>query len=127
MASVYRATDRVLQRTVAVKVLGDTTLDQHPELVERFRREARAAAALNHPNIVAVYDSGSEAGMDYIVMEYVEGQTLADVLRRQGVLEPGRAAEVGYWVCQALAAAHAQGWCTATSSPPTCWSAGTAG
>ncbi|HZD67695.1 MAG TPA: protein kinase [Actinomycetes bacterium] len=108
MASVYLATDGVLQRTVAVKVLGPP-YDQHPVLMERFRREARAAAALNHPGIVAVYDSGSQAGVHYIVMEYVQGETLADILRRQGVLEPRRVAEVGLLVCQALAAAHARG------------------
>ncbi len=108
MASVYRATDRVLQRTVAVKVLS-APYDQDPAFVERFRHEARAAAGLSHPNIVAVFDSGSEGGVHYIVMEYVPGETLADTLRRQGVLEPGRAAEVGRWVCEALEAAHARG------------------
>jgi Protein kinase domain len=108
MASVYRATDRVLERTVAVKVLGPP-YDQDPAFVERFRHEARAAARLSHPNVVAVYDSGSAAGVEYIVMEYVPGETLADILRRQGVLDPGRAAEVGRLVCEALEAAHAQG------------------
>jgi serine/threonine-protein kinase len=83
--------------------------DQDPAFVERFRHEARAAAGLNHSNIVAVFDSGSQAGVHYIVMEYVPGETLADILRRQGVLDPGRAAEVGRWVCQALGAAHALG------------------
>jgi eukaryotic-like serine/threonine-protein kinase len=108
MASVYRATDRVLDRTVAVKVLSPP-YDQDPASVERFRQEARAAAGLSHPNIVAVYDSGSEAGVHYIVMEYVQGETLADTLRRQGVLAPVRAAEVGRRVCEALGAAHVRG------------------
>jgi serine/threonine protein kinase len=108
MASVYRATDPVLERTVAVKVLSPP-YDQDPTFVERFRHEARAAARLSHPNVVAVYDSGSAAGVQYIVMEYVAGETLADILRRQGVLDPGRAAEVGRLVCEALEAAHAQG------------------
>jgi eukaryotic-like serine/threonine-protein kinase len=108
MARVYLATDRVLERTVAVKVLSPP-YDRDPAFVERFRREARAAAALNHPNIVAIFDSGSAAGVHYLVMEYVQGQTLAELLRRQGVLAPGRAVEVARWVCQALAAAHAQG------------------
>jgi serine/threonine-protein kinase len=107
-ASVYRATDRVLERTVAVKVLG-VPADQDPAMVERFGHEARAAAGLSHPNIVAVFDSGSQAGVHYLVMEYVQGETLADTLRRQGVLEPCRAAEVGRWVCEALGAAHARG------------------
>jgi eukaryotic-like serine/threonine-protein kinase len=108
MASVYRATDRALERTVAVKVLGPPC-DQDPALVERFRHEAQAAAGLSHPNIVAVFDSGSEAGVHYLVMEYVQGETLAELLRRQGVLAPRWAAEVGRWVCEALGAAHAQG------------------
>jgi len=109
MASVYWATDRVLQRTVAVKVLGPP-YDQDPAFVDRFRHEARAAAGLSHPNIVAVFDRGSAAGVHYLVMEYVQGETLAGTLRRQGVLEPRRAAEVGRrWVCEALEAAHARG------------------
>jgi hypothetical protein len=108
MASVYQATDRALERTVAVKVL-DPPSDQDPALVERFRHEARAAASLSHPNIVTVFDSGSEAGVHYLVMEYVQGETLADTLRRQGVLEPCWAAEVGRCVCGALGAAHARG------------------
>jgi eukaryotic-like serine/threonine-protein kinase len=112
MASVYQATDRALERTVAVKVLGPP-YDQDPALVERFRQEARVAAGLSHPNIVAVFDSGSEAGVHYLVMEYVQGETLAetvaDTLRRHGALAPCWAAEVGRWVCQALGAAHARG------------------
>jgi hypothetical protein len=108
MASVYRATDRVLERMVAVKVLSPP-YDQDSALVERFRHEARSAAGLSHPNIVAVFESGSRGGLHYLVMEYVQGETLADTLRRQGVLEPRRAAEAGRWVCEALQAAHAQG------------------
>jgi serine/threonine-protein kinase len=108
MASVYRATDRVLERMVAVKVLSPP-YDQDSALVERFRHEARSAAGLSHPNIVAVFESGSHGGLHYLVMEYVQGETLADTLRRQGVLEPRRAAEAGRWVCEALQAAHAQG------------------
>jgi hypothetical protein len=108
MASVHRATDRVLQRMVAVKVLGPPH-DQDPAFVERFRREARAAAGLSHPSIVAIFDSGSQAGVHFIVMEYVQGETLTAMLRRQGVFAPRQAAEVARWVCQALAAAHARG------------------
>jgi eukaryotic-like serine/threonine-protein kinase len=106
MAQVYRARDRVLQRTVAVKVLSPP-YDQDPDLVARFGREARAAAALSHPNIVAIFDSGSDGQLHYLVMEYVEGETLAQVLRREGTLAPGRAIEIARDVCQALAAAHA--------------------
>jgi eukaryotic-like serine/threonine-protein kinase len=108
MGQVYRARDRVLQRTVAVKVLS-AAATQDLELVARFGREARAAAALNHPNIVTVFDSGADGDLHYLVTEYVEGQSLAGLLRQEGVLEPRRAAEVGRLVCQALAAAHAAG------------------
>jgi serine/threonine-protein kinase len=108
MGQVYRARDRVLQRTVAVKVLSAAATEDR-ELVARFGREARAAAALNHPNIVAVFDSGADGDLQYLVMEYVQGQSLAGLLRQEGVLDPGRAAEVGRQVCQALTAAHAAG------------------
>jgi serine/threonine-protein kinase len=106
MAQVYRARDRVLQRTVAVKVLS-SPYDQDPDLVVRFGREARAAAALSHPNIVAVFDSRSDGEVHYLVMEYVDGETLAALLRREGALAPGRAVGIARAVCQALAAAHA--------------------
>jgi eukaryotic-like serine/threonine-protein kinase len=108
MGQVYRARDRVLERTVAVKVLTAASTDDL-ELVARFSREARAAAALNHPNIVAVFDSGADGDLQYLVMEYVEGQSLAGLLRREGLLGPRRVAEIGRQVCQALAAAHAAG------------------
>ena len=108
MGQVYRARDRVLERTVAVKVLSPAAT-QDRALVARFGREARAAAALHHPNIVAVFDSGAHGDLQYLVMEYVDGQSLARLLRQEGMLEPRRAAEVGRQVCQALAAAHAAG------------------
>jgi eukaryotic-like serine/threonine-protein kinase len=108
MARVYLASDRVLERQVAVKVLSPPYA-QDPVFVERFRREARSAASLSHPNIVAVFDSGSDAREHYLVMEYVAGQSLAELLADQGRLAPRRAAELGVEVCAALAAAHAQG------------------
>jgi tRNA A-37 threonylcarbamoyl transferase component Bud32 len=108
MARVYLATDRVLERQVAVKVLSPPYA-QDPVFVERFRREARSAARLSHPNIVAVFDSGSDAGQHYLVMEYVAGQSLAELLAGQGRLAPRRAVELVIQVCGALAAAHAQG------------------
>jgi eukaryotic-like serine/threonine-protein kinase len=108
MGQVYRARDRVLERTVAVKVLSAASTDDL-ELVARFGREARAAAALNHPNIVAVFDSGVDGDLHYLVMEYVEGQSLAGLMRRERPLGPRRVADVGRQVCQALAAAHAAG------------------
>src|SRR5215211_1824066 len=108
MASVYLASDRVLERQVAVKVLSPSDA-QDPLFVERFRREAHAAARLSHPNIVAVFDSGSDADQPYLVMEYVPGESLAQLLHRQGRLAPRRAVELAIQVCAALAAAHAQG------------------
>jgi serine/threonine-protein kinase len=108
MARVYLASDQVLERQVAVKVLSPPYA-QDPVFVERFRREARSAARLSHPNIVAVFDSGSDADQHYLVMEYVAGQSLAQLLAGQGRLAPRRAAELAVEVCAALAAAHAQG------------------
>ena len=108
MAGVYLAGARVLQRQVAVKVLSPSYA-QDPVFVERVRREARSSARLSHPNIVAVFDSGSDADLHYLVMEYVPGESLAELLARQGRLAPRRAAELAIQVCEALAAAHAQG------------------
>jgi serine/threonine-protein kinase len=108
MARVYLASDRVLERQVAVKVL-TPPYGQDPVFVERFQREARSAAGLSHPNVVAVFDSGSDADQHYLVMEYVAGPSLAQLLHRQGRLAPRRAVELAIQVCAALAAAHAQG------------------
>lgn len=108
MAHVYRGTDRVLDRTVAIKVLSGKYAGDD-SFVTRFRREAQAAAGLNHANIVGVYDTGDEGRMHYIVMEYVEGETLGDVLRREGRLDPDRAAAVAAQVATALQAAHEKG------------------
>jgi len=108
MAHVYRATDTVLGRTVAVKVLNPDYASD-PAFVERFRREARAAARLNHPNVVAVFDTGSDGDLHYIVMELVEGTTLADVLSADGPLDPARAASIAERIAEALAFAHSNG------------------
>ncbi|HET7719005.1 MAG TPA: Stk1 family PASTA domain-containing Ser/Thr kinase [Acidimicrobiales bacterium] len=108
MAEVYVAEDQLLNRTVAVKVLFPE-LAHDEAFVERFRREARAAASLNHHNIVSVYDFGEDEGSWFIVMEYVEGRNLRDVIRSEGPMDPSRAAELGAEVAAALAAAHAQG------------------
>jgi serine/threonine protein kinase len=108
MARVYRGMDRVLERPVAVKVLTDD-LASDPLFVERFRREAQAAAGLNHPSVVSVYDTGSDDGVHYIVMEYVEGRTLGQVLRSEGAFPPERALDVTASVCAALDAAHRKG------------------
>jgi len=107
MARVYEGHDRVLDRRVAIKVL-NAGLAADAEFVARFQREARAAARLAHPGVVAVYDTGDHEGTRFIVMEYVEGRTLADVLA-EGPLAPARAAEVGREVLAALGAAHDRG------------------
>ncbi len=108
MAQVHRGTDTVLGRPVAIKILAPQYA-KDAEFVARFRREAQAAARLNHPNVVGVYDTGSDDGTHYIVMEYVEGRTLADFLARGGRLPPAQAVELAEAVCRALAVAHAQG------------------
>jgi beta-lactam-binding protein with PASTA domain/tRNA A-37 threonylcarbamoyl transferase component Bud32 len=108
MAEVFRGFDTTLDRTVAVKVLAPQ-FARDPSFVERFRREAQAAARLNHPNIVNVYDTGVDGDTNYIVMEYVEGRTLAEYLAGGGTLSPIKAAGIGEHVAEALAAAHAQG------------------
>ena len=108
MAEVYVAQDELLSRTVAVKVLFPE-LAQDDQFVERFRREARAAASLNHHNIVSVYDFGDDDDSWFIVMEYVNGPTLRDIIRKEGAMEPTRAAAIGAEVAAALAVAHAQG------------------
>lgn len=108
MAEVYEALDRRLGRRVAVKVLREP-LAGDERFLSRFRREARAAAALGHPNIVAVHDVGTHGALPFIVMELVAGRTLADLLRDEGPLAPDRAAAVGAEVATALAAAHEAG------------------
>ena len=108
MADVYLARDVSLDRQVAVKVLFPEFADD-PSFVERFRREAKAAANLNHPNIVGIYDWGQEQGTYYIVMEYVVGRSMADVLRSTGPLSPDRAAEIASDVAQGLSSAHSAG------------------
>jgi serine/threonine-protein kinase len=108
MAQVYRGLDTTLDRTVAIKILAPQ-FARDPSFVDRFRREAQAAARLNHPNIVNVYDTGVDGDTNYIVMEYVEGRTLAEYLASGGRLAPTRAAGIAEKVAEALAAAHAQG------------------
>jgi eukaryotic-like serine/threonine-protein kinase len=112
MAEVHRGRDLRLGREVAVKVLR-SDLARDPSFQVRFRREAQAAASLNHPAIVAVYDTGedrsSSGATPYIVMEYVEGDTLRDVLRREGVLSPERAMNFAADICNALDFSHRNG------------------
>jgi len=108
MARVYRGMDRQLRRSVAVKVLAPP-FDRDSSFLERFRREARAAAGLSHPNIVAVFDSGSDDGTHFIVTELVEGETLADRVGRDGPMPPADAVAVAVDIARALAAAHERG------------------
>jgi tRNA A-37 threonylcarbamoyl transferase component Bud32 len=108
MSNVYKATDRILERTVAVKVLAEHLSDDE-RFVARFRREALAVAKLIHPNIVQVYDTGVDQGRHYIVMEYVEGRSGAQILQRQGPVEPEVAAEIGVQACAGLDYAHRRG------------------
>lgn len=108
MADVYLANDRQLRRKVAVKVLFPE-FARDPSFVERFRREAQNAASLNHPNICAVYDWGQERGTYYIVMEYVEGRSLRDIIRAEGQVPGVAAARIAAELADALAFAHRRG------------------
>ncbi|MGI8854245.1 MAG: protein kinase domain-containing protein [Thermomicrobiales bacterium] len=105
MARVYLAHDRRLHRDVAAKIL-NPALASDPLFVERFRREAQAAAALNHPNIVAIYDTGTTDDSYFIVMEYVPGPNLKEAIRERGALPEAEALGIGAQVAAALEAAH---------------------
>jgi serine/threonine protein kinase len=109
MGEVYRALDTRLGREVAVKVL-PPDLAHDPMRLERFAREARAAAALNHPNILAVHDVASDGDVHYMVSELLDGQSLADRLQPgAGALSVRRAIDLAQQIAQGLAAAHARG------------------
>ncbi len=109
MAVVYRAYQQSLNRYVAIKVLPpQLSFDQ--EFVERFQREARAAAGLRHPNIVVIHDVGQEEGIYYIVMEYLEGRTLKEVIEQEGALPPKRVVRIMEQVAGALDYAHQRGF-----------------
>ena len=107
MGEVYKARDTRLDRTVAVKVLPSAFSDD-PTLKQRLEREARAISALDHPNICALYDIGSESGTDYIVMQYLTGETLGARLQR-GPMSAGEVCTIGAQIASALAAAHRHG------------------
>jgi len=108
MATVYLARDEELERPVAVKVLARHLADD-PSFRDRFVREARHAAQLSHPNVVQIFDAGEDEGDPYIVMECVEGHTLADELRNGRTLDPSRVVDIGVQVCGGLEHAHAAG------------------
>jgi len=107
MGEVYRARDTRLDRMVAIKVL-PAHLSSAPDLKRRFEREARTISALNHPHICTLHDIGSQDGVDFLVMEYLEGETLADRLRR-GRLPMDQLAKIGCEISSALDAAHSAG------------------
>ncbi|HEX3461669.1 MAG TPA: Stk1 family PASTA domain-containing Ser/Thr kinase [Acidimicrobiales bacterium] len=108
MAEVYRAHDRLLDRPVALKVLfPELSVDR--SFVERFRREAQAAANLSHPNIVPVFDWGEDSGAYFIVMEFIDGRPLSSILKTAGPLSADRAADIGSHVAAALGYAHKHG------------------
>src|SRR3712207_2547542 len=108
MADVYLADDSQLGREVALKVL-HRRFARDREFVERFRREASAAAGLQHPNVVSVYDRGEYDGTYYIAMEFLEGRTLKDIVKSEGPLEPARAIDLTIQVLRAARFAHRRG------------------
>jgi predicted Ser/Thr protein kinase len=108
MSSVYRAHDRLLDRKVALKILHQHYTED-PEYVERFRHEARAVAALSHPNIVTVIDRGEHDGRQFIVFEYIEGENLKRLIERRGPAPVDQALELAMQIARGLSFAHQQG------------------
>ena len=107
MGEVYKARDTRLDRTVAIKVLPEHVATD-PELRQRFEREAKTISSLNHPHICTLYDVGNQDGIDFLVMEHLEGQTLAQRLSK-GALPLDQALEVAIQIADALDKAHQQG------------------
>ena len=107
MGEVYRAKDTRLDRSVAVKIL-PSHLSDNPEAKQRFDREARAISSLNHPNICTLHDVGHQDGVDLLVMEFLEGETLADRLAK-GPLPTEQVLRFGIEICEGLERAHKSG------------------
>jgi eukaryotic-like serine/threonine-protein kinase len=107
MGEVYRAKDTRLDRTVAIKILV-AHLSSNPDLKQRFEREARTISSLSHPHICALHDIGHQDGIDYLVMEFLEGETLADRLNK-GALPMDQVMRYGMQIADALDKAHRQG------------------
>lgn len=105
MAVVYKAHDNLLNRTVALKILR-SQFGHDDDFIGRFRREAQAAASLSHPNVVNVYDVGEEDDIQYIVMEYIEGLTLKELITQKGKLDLEQAVHIAIQICDALEHAH---------------------
>jgi len=108
MAVVYKAYDTLLHRYVAVKVLREQFVHDE-EFIQRFLREARSAASLSHPNVVSIYDVGQDKDTHYIVMEYIEGGTLNDIIKERAPLQPEEAVRIASQICDALDHAHQNG------------------
>lgn len=108
MAFVYEARDKLLNRTVAIKVLRPEFVDDE-EFLTKFKREAEAVASLSHPNIVNVYDVGEDGKVHYIVMELIEGQNLKDIIKNEGTLDEYTALDIAKQIAKALGAAHRKG------------------
>ncbi len=108
MSSVYKARDSLLERHVALKILHEQYVADE-DFVERFKREARSVAQLQHPNIVTVIDRGEEGGRQYIVFEYIDGENLKEHVARKGRLDVAEALEIALEVARGLAFAHQQG------------------
>ena len=107
MANVYTARCQILNRIVAVKILKDE-FSTDEEFVNKFKNEAQAAASLNHPNIINVYDVGQDNGISYIVMEYVDGINLKELIKKEGALEEQRAINIVKQIALALSEAHSK-------------------
>src|SRR5919202_737186 len=107
MSTVYRAFDPTLERWVAIKLM-HRDISQDPDQLERFRREARAVAQLSHPHVVTVIDFGEDGGTPYIVLEYVEGETLKERIRRLGRLPVAESVAYAIEVGRALTCAHSE-------------------
>src|SRR5512138_3757034 len=108
MGEVYRARDAKLKRDVAIKILPDE-FSRDPERVNRFHREAEALAALNHQNIAGIYDLQQSGATRFLILEFIEGETLADVLKVRGALPVEEACNIAKQICDALEAAHEKG------------------
>jgi len=109
MAVVYKAVQKSLDRTVAIKELTLSDRSSDPSLTERFRREARAAAALHHPNITTIHDFWEKDNRAYIVMEYVDGPELKNLMESMGEIDPFTSALIAIEICKALSYAHNKG------------------
>ncbi len=116
MAVIYRAVDQMLGRNVAIKVMRPS-LTNDPQFIARFQNEARSIANLQHPNIVTVYDVGSEGNMHFIVMEFVEGQDLKKVIKSQGALSIERTLHLAIQICAGIGFAHRAGLVHADIKP----------